>query len=74
MPEDHAANGSSSSDDRGQAIDKATTSSVEKSTISDQSDDGKGQSDTGRADQTDGKEEKAGEAARAAFDPDEEQV
>ncbi len=74
MSNNHDANRSSSSDDRGDAMDKAPASSPDKSTIPGRADNGKGQSDTGRADQTDDKAAGRDEAAHDAFDPDDEQA
>jgi hypothetical protein len=53
MPDEkHIASGASS-DSRGEEIDKATALPAESSTSAGKDDNGKGQSDTGRADQTD---------------------
>lgn len=74
MPNDHDANRSSISDGRGEAMDQAPASSADKSTIPGRADNGKGQSDTGRADQIDDKAAEQDEAAHDAFDPDDEQA
>jgi hypothetical protein len=73
MPDDKQTIGSAKADDRGEAIDKAAPRS-EHRTSAGKADDGRGQSDTGRADQTDVKAEASDEAARKAFDPDAEQA
>jgi hypothetical protein len=73
MPDDQHANASASTDDRGQAIDKMPPPRDDGGTIPGRNDDGKGQSDTGRTDQTDAKAETAADAANRDFDPDEEQ-
>ncbi|EZP52358.1 hypothetical protein [Sphingomonas sp. RIT328] len=74
MPDEkHIASGASS-DSRGETIDKTTAPQAESSTSAANDDNGKGQSDTGRADQTDDKAFRIDEAAHDAFDPDEEQA
>jgi hypothetical protein len=74
MPDEkHIASGASS-DSRGEEIDKATALPAESSTSAGKDDNGKGQSDTGRADQTDDKAVRSDEAKHDAFDPDEEQA
>lgn len=74
MPDDKQTTGSARSDDRGEAIDKAAAPSAESRPTAGRTDDGKGQSDTGRTDQTDDKAEASDEAAGKAFDPDAEQA